>query len=120
MNPQLEVSDDDIREEMQRFWQIIGRKKVCMVAETGKGSGKGPKKEQRALIAAEIANVTKAMAVIISSPLAKAAVNLFYTFAPPPYPIKMFTELEEAKIWIRKYNNASEELPKKKAVSVFM
>jgi len=112
-NPQVDVTNEEILDEMKRFRQIIGKEKVCMIAEAASGGTRGPKKEQRALIASEVASVTKALAVIVTSPVAKVAINLFYAFSPPPYPVKMFTTLEDAKGWIRKYNEG-EEIPKKR------
>src|SRR4051812_4704642 len=62
-----EATNEEILSEMVKFRQIVGNKKVCMIAESASGATKPPRKEQRALIAREIASITKAMAVITTS-----------------------------------------------------
>ncbi len=97
-----EMSDEEIKEEMRRFREIIGNRKVCMIAEVRK-TGKPPRKEQRELVAKEISSVTKAMAIIITSPLSRMLANIFFAFVPPDYPMKMFSNEAEAKKWIKQY-----------------
>jgi hypothetical protein len=96
-------TNEEIYKEMDKFRSFIGDKKVCMIAEAATGGTKPPKKEQRALIAKEISDVTKAMAIITTSSLNKMIINLFFAFAPPDYPVKMCRTEEEAKNWIRQY-----------------
>jgi hypothetical protein len=98
-----EATDEQILQEMEKFRVIVGNKKVCMIAETAQGTTKPPKKEQRALIAREIASVTKALAIVTTSALSKMIINLFFAFAPPQYPVKIFRTEQEAREWIRQY-----------------
>lgn len=98
-----ESTTEEILSEMQKFRTFIGNKKVCMIAESNPNSAKPPKKEQRALIAKEISDVTKAMAVITTSALSRMIINLFFGFAPPDYPVKICRTEEEAREWIKKY-----------------
>jgi hypothetical protein len=103
---EAEVKDpttDEIYAEMDRFRKIIGPGKVCMIADADSPGGKPPKKEQRKLMATEISTVTKALAILATSPLTKMIIKLFYAFAPPDYPVKIFSTEEEAKEWIRQY-----------------
>ncbi|MGZ3883914.1 MAG: DUF7793 family protein, partial [Bacteroidia bacterium] len=60
-------------------------------------------KHQRDFIAEQLSSVTKAMAIITSSPLSRMIANLFFGLKPPPYPVKMFTNENEAKAWILQY-----------------
>ena len=98
--PQL--SDEEIKTEMDKFRKITDNKKVCMVAEANPKS-KPARKEQRDYIASELASVTKAMALVTSSPVSRIIANLFFGFKPPTYPVKMFTNEKEATDWIRQY-----------------
>lgn len=97
---------DQTREEslrqMQEFRKIIGGKKTCMILESGK-TARPPKKEDRDWIAKELDSVTKAMAIISVSPLSRMVANLFFGFKPPAYPVKFFSNKEEAKDWIKQY-----------------
>jgi hypothetical protein len=97
-----DLSEQQIKLEMEIFRSIIGNKKVCLVIESNPKS-KPPKKEQRDLIANEITSITKAMAIIISSPVSRIVANLFFGFKPPEYPVKMFASEEEATAWVRQY-----------------
>lgn len=96
------VTTAEIREEMDRFRQIIGNRKVCIILESA-SKASTPSKEQRDLVAEEIKSVTKAMAMISSSPLSRMAANLFFSFKPPSYPFKIFSNEKDAREWIRQY-----------------
>jgi hypothetical protein len=41
--------------------------------------------------------------MITTSPVSKMIANLFFGFKPPSYPVKMFTNKEEAVSWIKQY-----------------
>jgi hypothetical protein len=99
-----DVGVDQVKEEMKRFREILmPHKQVCMIAEAHPGGTKLPKKGDRDMMADEVASVTKAMAVIISSSVSKMIINLFFAFKPPPYPMRMFNDEASAKNWIRQY-----------------
>jgi len=85
----VQQSMEEIKIEMDRFRKIIGEKKVCIIIESDSKSS-SPPKNQRDFIANEINSVTKAMAIISSSPLSRMVANLFFSFKPPAYPFKMF------------------------------
>ena len=95
-------SNEEIKVDMDRLRGIIGNRKVCLVGESNPNS-KPPKKEQRDYIADEISSITKAMALVASSPVSRMLANLFFSFKPPNYPIKMFSTEAEAVSWIRQY-----------------
>jgi hypothetical protein len=99
----VDWTNEEIQEEMRRFREIIGYKKVCMIAETHPTNSKQPSREQRSIFATEISSVTKAMAIVTSSSLSKMLANLFFAFVPPDYPVKMCKSEEEAKTWIKQY-----------------
>jgi hypothetical protein len=99
-----EITMEEVKKEMDKFRQIIGNKKVCLIIESNANS-KAPKKEQRDAIAAELDSVTKAMAIISTSPLSRMIANLFFGLKPPPYPVKMCSSEEEARSWMQQYCN---------------
>jgi len=88
--------------QMEKFKEVVGRKKVCMILETNSASPP-PKKEDRDWIAKELESVTKAMAIIATSPLSRMIANLFFGLKPPSYPAKFFLNATEAKEWIKQY-----------------
>ena len=97
-----ELSREDALREMEKFKELLGHKKVCMVLETNANS-KPPKKEDRDFIAEQLNQITKAMAILASSPLSRMIANLFFGLKPPPYPVKFFSNEKDAKQWIRQY-----------------
>ena len=88
--------------QMDAFRKLVGGKKTCMILETD-NSATTPKKEDRDWIAAELNSVTKAMAIISTSPLGRMVANLFFGLKPPAYPVKFFANQTEAKEWIKQY-----------------
>lgn len=99
----VEQTVDEIKKEMDRFRQIIGpKKKVCIILKMDPNAPP-PKRELRDLAATEIESVTKAMAIITTSPLSRMIANLFFGLKPSAYPVKMFTDVGEAKAWIKQY-----------------
>jgi hypothetical protein len=98
----VDQSNEDIKEDMEKLRSFVGNRKVCIVGEASK-TAQSPRKEQRDFIAAEIESITKAMAIIITSPVSRMIANLFFSFKPPAYPVKMFNTQEEATAWIRQY-----------------
>ncbi|MGZ4042766.1 MAG: DUF7793 family protein, partial [Bacteroidia bacterium] len=76
---------EEINEEMKVFRSIAGNKKMCLVAESSPKSPPPPK-DQRDFIAEQITSITKAMALVTTSPVSKMIANLFFGLKPPPYP----------------------------------
>jgi hypothetical protein len=91
----------EIDKDLKRINEITGGKKVVMVLESNSNS-KPPSKELREYIAKEFSKIVKAMAVITTSPLSKMLANLFFGLKPADYPVKMFTDENEAKEWAKK------------------
>jgi hypothetical protein len=95
-------SVEEIKKEMDKLRGFIGNEKVCMILESNPNS-QPPKREMREFIASEIESVTKAMAIITTSPVSKMIANLFFGLRPSSYPVKMFTDEKEAQKWIIQY-----------------
>jgi hypothetical protein len=96
------LTREETLKQMESFKKLTGNKKLCMILETNKNS-KAPKKEDRDFIAEQLADITKAMAIISTSPLSRMIANLFFGLKPPPYPVKFFSNEKDAKEWIKQY-----------------
>jgi len=96
------LDKEGLKKEMDKFRAITGDKKVCIVTESNPNS-QPPSKAERDYIAEEINSVTKAMAIVTSSPVSKMIANLFFGLKPPPYPAKMFTNERDAREWIKQF-----------------
>jgi hypothetical protein len=97
-----EQTQEQTDEQMAKFKKLIGGKKVCMVLEANANS-RPPNKEERDRAAEALNEVTRAMAIITTSPLSRMIANLFFGLKPPPYPVKMVADEKEGKEWIKQY-----------------
>jgi hypothetical protein len=95
-------SREEIIAEMKALREIMNHRKMCLVLESDPNS-RPPAKEMRDFIAEELASISKAMAIVTTSPLSRMIANLFFSFKPPEYPVKMFANEEEATRWVRQY-----------------
>ena len=96
------VRAEQMDNDLKRFREIVGDKKVCLVVEINPRSKPAPK-EERDKVSAQMASFAKAMALIISSPVTRMMANLFFGFKPPPYHLKMFSNEKDATNWIKQY-----------------
>jgi hypothetical protein len=101
-NAPQDLSREQIASEMQKLRKFLNNKKVCLVSESDPNS-RPPKKEDRDYIADEISSIVKALAIITNSPVSRMLANLFFSFKPPQYPVKMFSSEKDAVEWIRQY-----------------
>lgn len=95
-------SKEESLEQLEEFRKLCGYKKTCMILMTD-SSAPPPKKEDRDWIAKELDSITKAMAIISTSPLSRMITNLFFGLKPPAYPVKFVANQKEAKAWIKQY-----------------
>lgn len=94
-------SMDEMLAGLDRFKQLIGDRKVCMLADVTYSSEST--KEARDFAAIELPKFIKAVAMVSDSPLGKMMANLFFKIKSQPYPTRMFTDEEEARNWLKKY-----------------
>jgi hypothetical protein len=99
---ELNLTREESTALMNKFKKITGNKKVCMILETNKNS-KTPKREDRDFVSEQLTEITKAMAIISTSPLSRMVANLFFGLKPPVYPVKFFSNEVDAKAWIKQY-----------------
>jgi hypothetical protein len=100
--PQPQHSKEEAEMEMEKFRSLVGHKKTCMILLTD-STAPPPKKEDRDWIAKELDSITKAMGIISTSPLSRMVANLFFGLKPPAYPVKFFSNADDAKKWIKQY-----------------
>ncbi|MEZ4706486.1 MAG: hypothetical protein R3A44_04730 [Caldilineaceae bacterium] len=62
-----------------------------------------PDKATRQFSTAQLPTVYTAMAMISDSGLAKFIMNLLFKFQSPPIPMQNFTDVGEARVWLRQY-----------------
>ena len=62
-----------------------------------------PDKETRKFVNEQLPNLYKAMAMISKPGLASLIMRILFKFQVPPIPMRSFTDVEEAKTWLRKY-----------------
>ena len=61
-------------------------------------------KAARETLSSEKANQnTVALAVIVRNPVTRTIANFFLKFQQPRYPFRLFTDLESAQEWLKKY-----------------
>ncbi|MCB0142322.1 MAG: STAS/SEC14 domain-containing protein, partial [Caldilineaceae bacterium] len=62
-----------------------------------------PDKATRQFSTAQLPTVYTAMAMIADRGLTKLIMNLLFRFQSPPIPMKNFTDVAEARAWLRQY-----------------
>ncbi|MFL5763813.1 MAG: STAS/SEC14 domain-containing protein [Bacteroidia bacterium] len=97
----VKLSKEEEEAEFAAFKKVAGDSKVCMIIDITHAKPTG--KQERDKAAEELNKLVKAMAMVTASPLGRMVANLFFGLKPPAYPVKMFTNLEEAEKWIRQY-----------------
>jgi hypothetical protein len=110
-------SDGVIYDETYMEGRVEGehmRKGLDAIAELGGGRphpllacadrmGSASKEARDLLAGPEAAKLISAMAVIVTSPVARLVLNFFMRVSAPPYPLRLFATLPEAQAWARTY-----------------
>src|SRR6185369_1816881 len=81
--------------------QIINNKKVPLLIYLS--NSPIPDKATRKLSTEQLPNVYTAMAMISEPGLAKLIMNILFKLQSPPIPMKNFTDVKEAKEWLKQY-----------------
>ena len=95
--PDLETHIKDI----ESFKKRAGNKKVCAIMEINESTPTS--KEVRDYNSKELAHLFKAVAFIIHKPLMKILASLYLGFTKSKFPIKMCSDENEAREWIKQY-----------------
>jgi len=91
-------------EEMKAFtenWMKQFDSKICLLSVVDAKNESD--KETRDYIAKVLPEIVEAMALVVNSVLGRMASNLFFRINKQDYPVKVFTDVEEARTWLRQY-----------------
>ena len=91
----------NITANMALVKQITNNKKVPLLIYLS--NSPVPDKATRKLSTEQLPNVYTAMAMISEPGLAKLIMNILFKLQPPPIPMKNFTDVKEAKEWLKQY-----------------
>lgn len=97
----LQQTLEEAKKTMIDFNKITEGKKVCLLSDSTNSSPLN--KEMRDYYAEVIPELVKAVAIISRSAVGRMAANLFFSIKKQPYPVKMFTDENEAKEWLKQY-----------------
>ena len=86
--------------DLEIFQHVTDGKKVPIIAEAHRNPD-SPPKEDRDFIAEKLELVTEALALITTNEVNKIMANIFFLFKPARYPMKMFTNVEDARLWLK-------------------
>ncbi|HEY0031280.1 MAG TPA: hypothetical protein VGC65_11015 [Bacteroidia bacterium] len=92
--------------ETQSFKKRFKGKKMCAVMDVTDASPSS--KEVRDYNTKELPEMFKAIAFITRTALGKMLANLYLGIKPVPFPVKIFSNEEEAKKWIAQFNKSDQ------------
>lgn len=95
-----EVGRRDLERGFAAILELTGGQPAVLVAEAGSMSS--TTHEAREYMASpEAGRAIAAMAVVVTSPVARVIMKLFLAWAPPPYSAKLFASVDAAREWAR-------------------
>ncbi len=92
---------EEAKKTMEELRKITGGKKICLLSDSTHSTPLN--KEMRDYAAEVMPEIAKAVAVISRSAVGKMAANLFFSIKKQPFPVKMFSDENEAKEWLKQY-----------------
>lgn len=96
------VTAEHLRAGFRAALELTGGGRAPLAAEAGPLSS--ATREARDLLAGpETAAVFTAMAVVVTSPVARTVMNFFVRFSKPSVPVRVFTAPDQALDWARSY-----------------
>lgn len=90
----------DTRRNMAIFKELIGDRKVCLLADITNSSESS--KDAREYAAVELPLFIKAAAMISNASFSNMMSNLFFIIKAQSYPTRMFNDETRAKEWLKK------------------
>lgn len=90
---------DDVLWIRTRHQQIAGSKKLPVLVDA-RNVRSMSLTARRAAAGPDIARITSRMVVLVGGPVSAVIGNFFMRVARPPYPTRLFTDLEAAEAWL--------------------
>ncbi len=82
--------------------KVIGDRTVPSIADISMVK-RVPKETREYFSSSQAGEDLSAIAVVISNPVTRTMGNFFLKFHQPKYPFKLFTNLDEATVWIKQF-----------------
>ncbi|RRJ84939.1 hypothetical protein [Aestuariirhabdus litorea] len=101
------ITLEAVREVAQRAYQLCPRPHLALVM--GQRVAKVDTDALRFLQGEEYQRISVAVAVMTRTPLEKFLMRMYSTLHPPTYPVRGFTDEEEALRWLRGHGSLQEE-----------
>jgi hypothetical protein len=92
---------EQAKQRIETFENLHEGKRFCFLIDYEKITPSS--KEVMEYFGSELYRVAKGVAVLTSSPLKKMLVSLVLQFLNKDYPIKIFTDEQDAKKWLKEY-----------------
>lgn len=103
MKPVLIDSVDKAMEHFDVIRNLSHHTKACLVADVS--DLKPLSKEVQKYFGDELPNIAVANAIVSKNPLGRMIANLFFLLNASDFPMKSFSNVEDAKKWIIKFNH---------------
>lgn len=94
------VTTEHLRAGFAICRELGGGEPVVLVSEAGP-LGETTREARDLLAGPEAAAIYRAMAVVVRSPVARAIMSFFVRFSSPPFPVRVFNDVQEALDWAR-------------------
>lgn len=91
----------EISEVIEVYKSFVGKNPRCLLSDVTHASATS--REVRDYVATELPKFIKAVAMVSESALGKMMANIFFSLKYQPYPVKMFDDEKEARVWLIKH-----------------
>jgi len=106
--PDAYITLEDAKENIQAINKVAGGIKSPVLVDIRKSSG-AAKEARKYFSSPEVATVQSAVAMLIDSGFSKLMGNFFIGLNKPLFPLKLFTNMDEALEWLAGYSMKKDE-----------
>lgn len=99
-----EPTVEDVKENLATFKRLLGNKKTCLITDTSKT--KYYTIEKRNMMTRALPKLFCAVAIVPCTSIGKVMGNILFKRGKN-FPVKVFDNLEEAKLWAKQYCDPS-------------
>jgi len=93
---------ESAKQELRIHRELSGGKKLPLFVDMRRIKGVTPEARDYGN-SVEVKSIYSAMGILISSILTRTNASMFIRINQPPYPVKIFTEKEEALSWLQQF-----------------